>query len=101
MYSSGHDSLLVKLPRRITQDGLQRFEFSDKGGRITSTGVFCVGARVDESPSVILSETQIFAQCGCPIIDVQAASRRLGGALETGSITRDINLDHVDTLGQL
>lgn len=95
------NSLDEELHRRITQDGLQRLELDGEPGRVTDSTLLGVSTRVEDTPSVFLTETGVLSQGSGTVGHVETVRCGLHGVLQTGTVSGDIELDHVNGFGEL
>jgi len=89
-----------ELHRRITQDGLQRLELDGEPGRVTDSTLLGVSTRVEDTPSVFLTETGVLSQGSGTVGHVETVRCGLHGVLQTGTVSGDIELDHVNGFGE-
>ena len=93
--------LNVILHRRITEDNLQRLELDGEGGSVTDPTVLGVGTRVEDSPSVVLTKTSVLSERGAAVGHVKSTGGGFEGVLKTGTVSGDVDLDHVDGFRKL
>jgi len=91
----------VKLHGRVTEDNLERLELDGEGGPVTDSTVLGVGTRVEHSPSVVLTKTSVLSERGAAVGHVESTGGGLEGVLKTGTVSSNVDLDHVDGFGEL
>jgi len=95
------DSLDEELHGGVAQDGLKGLELDGESGRVADPALLGVSTRVEDAPSVLLSETGVLSERGRTVRHVETAGRGLQSVLQTGTVGGDVDLDHVDGLREL